>query len=144
MEKKLKHLELIQNVINRMAQTSFLLKGWAVTLVAGLLALSSATQERIAFLAIAYLPLIVFWILDAYYLWQERLFRAIYDEVRGRDENEIDFSMNPPGSAMGGRNTWLGTAFSKTILIFYLSLVLTVIGIMLFLMVFVPTAPVQR
>lgn len=32
MDNKLKHLELIQGVINRMASNSFKLKGWAVTL----------------------------------------------------------------------------------------------------------------
>ena len=36
MDKKLKHLELVQSVINRMASNSFMLKGWAVTLVAGI------------------------------------------------------------------------------------------------------------
>ena len=34
MEKKIKHLEMIQGVINRMAGNSFALKGWSVTLIA--------------------------------------------------------------------------------------------------------------
>lgn len=34
---KVSHLEMIQGVINRMAGNSFALKGWAVTLVAGIL-----------------------------------------------------------------------------------------------------------
>ena len=38
---KLKHLEFIQGIITRMANNSFMLKGWAVTLVAGIFALSS-------------------------------------------------------------------------------------------------------
>ena len=38
MDKKLKHLEMVQGVINRMASNSFMLKGWAVTLVAGIFA----------------------------------------------------------------------------------------------------------
>ena len=41
MKNKVEHLELIQKVINRMANNSFLLEGWAVTLVAGIFALSS-------------------------------------------------------------------------------------------------------
>ena len=40
MEAKLKHLEFIQNTINRMARNSFLLKGWMVTIVVGLFAIS--------------------------------------------------------------------------------------------------------
>jgi hypothetical protein len=42
MERKLKHLELIQGVINRMAHCSFLLKGWSVILISGLFALGAA------------------------------------------------------------------------------------------------------
>jgi hypothetical protein len=30
---------------------------------------------------IAFLPLIVFWYLDAWFLWQERLYRKLYDWV---------------------------------------------------------------
>ena len=41
MEQKLKHLEFIQNVINRMNSNSFLIKGWAVTLIAAIFALAA-------------------------------------------------------------------------------------------------------
>lgn len=59
MEKKLKHLEMIQAVINRMANNSFMLKGWTVTLVAGIFALASKDADKMYFL-IAYIPLIIF------------------------------------------------------------------------------------
>lgn len=39
MEKKLKHLELIQGIISRMAGNLFYLRGWVVTLLAGILVL---------------------------------------------------------------------------------------------------------
>ena len=64
MENKRKHLELIQNVISRMAKNSFMLKGWAVTLVAGIFALSGKDTNKLYFL-VAYIPVIVFWGLDA-------------------------------------------------------------------------------
>ena len=43
-----KHLEFVQSTISRMASNSFLLKGWSVTLAAGLFALSAKdnAQER--------------------------------------------------------------------------------------------------
>ena len=41
MDKKINHLQMIQGVISRMASNSFALKGWAVTLVAGIFALAS-------------------------------------------------------------------------------------------------------
>lgn len=47
MENKLKHLEMIQGIINRMASNSFALKGWSVTLVAGIFALSSKDASSI-------------------------------------------------------------------------------------------------
>ena len=72
MDKKLKHLELVQGVINRMANNSFMLKGWAVTLVAGIFALAGKDTDKLYFL-VAYIPVLVFWGLDAYYLLQERL-----------------------------------------------------------------------
>lgn len=40
-EDKHKYMDLVQGVINRMASNSFALKGWAVTLVAGIFALAS-------------------------------------------------------------------------------------------------------
>ncbi len=46
MEAKLKHLELSQGVINRMAGNSFLLKGWSVTLVSALFALSAKDSNQ--------------------------------------------------------------------------------------------------
>ncbi|SRR5579884_166940 len=76
-----KHLELVQGVVARMAANSFLLKGWTVTLTAALFALA-AKDSKATFAVIALLPALSFWGLDAYYLRQERLFRKLYDELR--------------------------------------------------------------
>ena len=51
---KVSHLEMIQGVINRMAGNSFALKGWAVTLVAGIFALSSKDADRTYFIVASY------------------------------------------------------------------------------------------
>jgi hypothetical protein len=134
MEKKLKHLEMIQGVVNRMAQCSFMLKGWSVTLVAGLLALSVATNQKIALISVSFLPLIVFWMLDGYYLYQERLFRAVYDHVRKLGEDKIDFSMDT-STFTNGRNTWTSTMMSRTVCGFYLPLLAAMIGVMAILVV---------
>lgn len=122
MENKQKHLEFIQTVINRMAGNSFLLKGWALTLIAALFALSAKDANH-AYVVIAYLPVIVFWILDGYFLSQERLFRNLYDDVRKFNEEDIDFSMNTEKYKKKDRNSWMRSIFSITISIFYLSLV---------------------
>lgn len=74
-----------------MGRNSFLLKGWSVTLVAAIFALT-ARNTSIYFVAVAILPALAFWGLDAYYLRRERLFRELYkDVVRG---NVSAFSMD--------------------------------------------------
>lgn len=81
-ENTVKHLEMIQTVVTRLAQNSFAFKAWAVTLVSAIVALSLKDQS-LPFVLVALLPAFVFWGLDAYYLRQERLFCRLYDVVRG-------------------------------------------------------------
>jgi hypothetical protein len=117
MDKKLIHLEMIQGVINRLSQNSFLLKGWCVVLVSALFALA-AGNSKVYFIYLAYFPVLAFWVLDAYFLWQERLFRALYDHVRKMKEEDIDFSMDR--SIVRDRvRPWADVIFSKTLLIFH-------------------------
>lgn len=96
MESKLKHLEIIQSVVSRMAGNSFMLKGWSVTLVSALFALA-AKDSNTLFLFVSYIPCVCFWVLDAYFLRQERLYRALYNQVAKKQEIDIDFS--PVGRA---------------------------------------------
>src|SRR4051794_15044632 len=73
----LEHLKLIQAVISRMAANSFVLKGWAVTLVTGLAALAKADgNDDIAWISLG--VLFVFALLDGYYLALERAYRKLY------------------------------------------------------------------
>lgn len=131
MEKKLAHLEMIQAVITRMAGNSFSLKGWAVTLVAGLFALSSKDANQFYYL-VTYIPILVFWYLDAYYLCQERMYRNLYEKVRKLDEDEIDFSMNAAAKEFQTEKTTVSNCFlSKTILGFYLPLAVVTAGIII-------------
>jgi hypothetical protein len=76
-EYMLKEIEIIQDIIKRMAFNSFMIKGWAITLVVVTLLLKGNKYQ----VWIAFIPLLVFWFLDAYFLWQERLYRKLYDWV---------------------------------------------------------------
>lgn len=125
-----KHLEFIQAIINRLAGNSFLLKGWSITLAAGLFALASRdSQPGVA--AIALLPSLTFWGLDAYYLRQERLFRALYRNVVERvngnyapvDVFSIDVAMYD-----GRVDGWVRTLFSRTVFWVHAAVVSAVIG----------------
>jgi len=73
----LKEVEIIQDIIKRMAHNSFLIKGWTITLVVGILLLKGKWYQ----ILFAFFPLIVFWFLDAYFLWQERMYKKLYDWV---------------------------------------------------------------
>ena len=126
MDSKIKHMEFIQGVINRLASDSFRMKGWCVVLVAALFILL-AREGRIEFIAVALIPVIAFWGLDGYFLWQERLYRALYDHVRTLEEDQIDFSMNASPFRTGRPRTWPSTTFSRTLLIFYGALAATIV-----------------
>src|SRR5690606_3617782 len=91
-DSKLKHLEFIQGVINRLSTNSFLLKGWSVVLISALFALS-ASSSNAGFVMLAYIPAIVFWGLDGYFLGLERAYRSHYERVRKKELTEIDFCM---------------------------------------------------
>ena len=128
-ENKIKHLEMVQDVIKRMASNSFILKGWAVTLVAGIMALAEKDADKMYFL-VAYIPIIVFWLLDSYYLLQERLYRELYNKVRSTKENDIDFSLSATKKEFcGGRNTFWACFISPTESFFYLPLALVCAGV---------------
>ena len=117
MEQKMKHLEFIQNVITRMNSNSFLIKGWAITLVSALFALS-ANGSNILYVLISYIVIPVFWVLDGFYISIERQYRDLYNNVAQKTEEEIDFSMDASIYNRGNRTWWNGI-FSKTLWPFY-------------------------
>ncbi|MCI3203857.1 hypothetical protein DBA20_02635 [Pandoraea capi] len=118
---KHKHLEFIQASISRMSGNLFLLKGWSITLIAGLFALAAKDTNK-SYIVIAYFPLFIFWMLDGYFLSRERRFRALYEDVRTRDEASIDFSMDTEPYRSGRRNSWLSAIFSRTLIVYYVGL----------------------
>jgi hypothetical protein len=91
---KLKHLEFIQAVIARMATSSFLFKGWAITIAAGLAAFA-ALDSKPALFTISLISTTMFWGLDGYYLWLERCFRKLYHKVAITNPADINFAMEP-------------------------------------------------
>ncbi len=91
-EYMLKEVDVIQDIIKRMAFNSFLIKGWAVTLVVVTLLLKGTRHQ----IWLAFVPLLVFWFLDAYFLWQERMYRKLYAWVINNrlktDEHLLDMN----------------------------------------------------
>jgi len=111
-----KELDLIQGVINRMASNSFLLKGWTVTLIVVALAIRGTHYQA----ALGFVPLVGFWLLDSYYVWQERLYRKLYEWVTMNrlSTSEYLFSLEASRFKNALPGLWK-TIFSKTLLCFY-------------------------
>lgn len=121
---KLKHLDMLQAIISRMAQNSFLLKGWSVILATAILGI--AVKDGQANLIWVALPAILaFWLLDGYFLYMERRFRQRFDQVRKKQKaEEIDFSMQPEGAPS---KNWVDATLSRTLIIFHCTLGITVL-----------------
>lgn len=92
---RMKHLEMLQNVISRMASNSASMKNYTMSISAAIIALSAAIKKpEILYYSI---PLIaIFCILDAQYLRLERAFRDQYNSIRKEGfDKEPDFSISP-------------------------------------------------
>lgn len=123
-----KEIDLIQACINRMAQNSFMIKGWMISLIAVIIAL---LPEKIGLnirvlCIVAFAVTICFWYLDGFFLKTERLFRWKYAWViKNRPETlEFAYDLNPHNA-----QTWIGgdkepsvlsIMFSKTLRPLYL------------------------
>lgn len=131
-EQRQKHLELIQGVINRLAGNSFLVKGWSVLLVSALLTLAASQQSGADgdLLCIPFLPALIFWGLDGYFLWQERLYRALYNHVRVQLEGSVDFSMETEQFKTGSEaKTWPKAIFSITLILFHGAVLVAILAV---------------
>ncbi len=71
-------LKILQGVINRMAQNSLECKKWTLALVVGVLSLKIEAVSNFYGLCVLGVLLACFYLLDAYYLMQEKLFREQY------------------------------------------------------------------
>lgn len=110
-EPRIRYIEAIQQVITRMANNSFLIKGWTITLVAAIFAVA-AQSDFWGIVWIALLPTFAFWFLDTYYLRQERLFRLLHSAAISQSPPPL-FSMST--APFSSKETYRGVAFSHTV-----------------------------
>ena len=68
-------IKIIQEIIKRMAENSFKIKGWTI----GLIVIAIVFRAKIDSVFVAFVPLLAFSYLDAYYLMFERRFRKLYN-----------------------------------------------------------------
>jgi len=113
-----KHMDYVQAVIARLANNSFLMKGWALTLSTALLGFA-ASHSQVQLALAATMPAAAFWLLDTYYLRQERAFRAMYADVARK--KVPGFEMNPAPYAK--RQSWRKVGRSISLSAFYGTLI---------------------
>lgn len=97
--------------------------------------LAAATNNSI-FIIISLLPAILFCGLDAYYLWQERLYRALYDDLRLSSTNVNASKVEPflfsTNNYKAQVTPWYKTWFSPTIFVFHGGVVTAICCVLLF------------
>ena len=117
-EKVVEHLKMTQAVINRLGSNSFLVKSWSMTIiVAAMVLIAKPDMQNSYFVLALILPVLGFWILDGYFLWQERLFRQVYNEIRV--QSDTDFKMDVLKHRNKPKCSWVSAIFSLTLVIFY-------------------------
>lgn len=99
----------------------FFLRGWSVTLIAGVLAILSQKDNVDVFPGIVLVVVVLmFWVYDGYFLALERKYRDLYNKVRKLPEKDIDFSMDVREFNDKKKNTIPYCMSSKTIAPFYI------------------------
>jgi hypothetical protein len=93
------HINTLQNIITRLSNYSMNCKTWAVTIVSALCVVIFDPQ-KICYFYIVFIPIIIFWLFDCYYLGLEKTFRDIYDDFminikseKTTIENDVVFSL---------------------------------------------------
>ena len=132
-----KEIDLIQSCITRMAQNSFMIKGWFVSIYAVILALLPE-KVNMFLLCIALVAVnLIFWYLDGFFLRTEKVYRKIYDwvlEERPQNNRELMYQLNPGkfiGKIENVESIWK-VMWSKTLRWFYLIPLVIVIIVFIF------------
>lgn len=132
-DNKLKHLEFIQGNISRMGGNLFYLRGWVITLIAGVLVLLTQIENgRLPIIFLAFMTLL-FWAYDGYFLSLERKYRKLYNKVRMMKEEDIDFSMSIRDFDKDWDSSMLSCIFSPTLRYFYIPLLLAILYVIFFI-----------
>lgn len=121
MESKIKHLEFLQAVINRMAGHSFAFKGWAVAVLTGLSAYAARSSDK-RLILVGVVATLVFWLVDSFYLSIERGYRNLYEKTAKVQPAKINFSMKL--NSKNKNKEWLKALYSRVLIVFYGSLLL--------------------
>nr|NQU93484.1 hypothetical protein [Bacteroidota bacterium] len=146
-----KEIDLVQNVIERMASNSFKIKAWTIAIVGVVLALAkeiifppkdSLMNEPAAIGLSIFLVLVVvmFWYLDGFFLRTEKLYRNLYSWILEYRSKTIDYlyDLSTFSRKVEGNDTFITAPtiicvmFSKTLWPFYIIPFLFVAGLLVY------------
>lgn len=123
-EEQRQHLDQVQAVVTRMGSNSFLIKGWTITLATAVYGYAATHRDwRVPIVGLV--AGVLLWALDAYYLWQERLFRKLYESASQCKTPAYSMDTAP----WKATRTWRGALVSRTIWPIYI--VVSAVGIFL-------------
>jgi hypothetical protein len=124
------YLNILHGIITRIATNSANCKTWCVSLVSAILVVI-ADKNKPNYAWITLIPIVLFFLLDSYYLGKERSFREIYNSfVKDLHSGEVAtdklFVLKLP-KGINVVNLLFSSSLSFSVYPFYLTLVLTVI-----------------
>lgn len=119
----LEAIKIVQGIITRMANNSFVLKGWTVTAVVVALLISGNVVTNID-RRVAFIPILAFWLLDSYYLHLERLFRKKYRWIVNNPLSSFSEAFDLDMRRFRKWHDYICAVFSITEIGFYLSVAL--------------------
>ena len=107
---RVKQLEMLQGLINRMAGYGASFKSYCITVVTAVIGFAFTLHSPLV-VGLAILPIIFFALADAQYLTVERRFRDVFDIVRKAGWDEMpSFDLNPqnapPQSLLAALRSW--------------------------------------
>jgi hypothetical protein len=121
---RMKHIEMLQAVISRMAGYGAAFKSYCITVATAVVGFAF-TLHRPVVAAIALLPILAFAVADAQYLRIERRFRGLFDLVRKQDWDAMpSFEINLQNAPA---ESFFSTATSWSIVSFYAPLAVGVV-----------------
>ena len=124
---KVSYLQMIQNVITRMAENSFKIKGWAIGVMLAIFSFAGTQGDKRCIL-FTVVPLLVLWGLDTYYLQLERKYRLFYNSKCESNEEEL-FDMNYNNIKIEMKEvskiSFFRCMFSLTEILFYITCIIT-------------------
>lgn len=125
------YLAILQNVITRMATNSTACKTWCITLVSAIIVIV-ADKGKPAYIWISVIPIVLFGVLDSYYLLLERAFRGRYNDFVKKIHDQtatIDdvFIVAPASGLKVTTCEWLLACISVSVWPFYSLLIVMLV-----------------